>query len=332
MSKTLKIVLNVLTLALVVGFGYYMVRSMSLDNQTYLAEQQESNFVSPYKLIDSFEFDSDVLCFDVFEDKIYTVLSSRISVVSSNGRHLNFFGGFFANTRDMVVNHDGIFLLSPTNIELFSFEKKQLRLWEACSPNSDYVAITTSKNYIFVTDAENKNIVQYNKDGSLVRFITSPNRFIIPSLTFDIININDTIYVANSGRHQIESYTLNGEFISSFGKSGSQVGAFAGCCNPVFLAATSAGNILTSEKGNPRISSYSKDGKFRSILFDANMLGGGTDARRMKVFGENIYIAHKNTISVYTYDCKDARPCVSTKKKSCNDCKKPCQNNSQLKN
>jgi sugar lactone lactonase YvrE len=283
-------------------------------------ERAESAFVSPYKMINSFEFDSDVLGFDVNESFMSVALFDKVSVFDKSGKHQQDFR-IETGVRDIILEKNTAFLLYPMKIVSYIYfleEKKQV--WEACSPNSDYVAITTSEDYVFVTDAENKNIVQYNKQGGLVRFIKSPNGFIIPSHTFDIININDTIFVSNSGRHRIESYTLDGKFITSFGVSGAQAGAFAGCCNPVYLAATPGGNILTSEKGNPRISSYGKDGKFRTILFDSHTLGGGTNAYRMKVCGENIYVANKKTILVY---CRDAMCHVSTEKpctKSCNGC------------
>ena len=320
MNKILKIALNILIFAVIAGFGYYMIRSMNSDNRTRAGEQHaESTFVSPYTLVNSFEFNSDVICFDVFDDEIYAVLTDRISVSSG----FDYPGGTFADVRDFMINNDGMYLLFPTKIELYNFAKQRESEWNACSDNADYVAMTTSKNYIFVTDAANKNIVQYDRKGNLVRFIKSPEGFIIPSHTFDIININDTIYVSNSGRHQIESYTLDGEFISSFGKSGSQAGAFAGCCNPVFLAVTSGENILTSEKGNPRISSYGKDGKFRSILFDATMLGGGTNAYRMKVSDDHIYIANKKTVSVYG---RNILECASATGNSCKNSCSGCPN------
>jgi predicted lipoprotein with Yx(FWY)xxD motif len=110
---------------------------------------------------------------------------------------------------------------------------------------------------------------------------------------------------------------LDGKFIASFGETGGQAGAFAGCCNPVYLEKSSNGNILTSEKGNPRISCYGKDGKFRAILFDASMLDGGTAAREVHVSVENIYIASKKTISVYTFD-------ANLSKKLCAGCEEEC--------
>ena len=319
MNKTLKIILNILIFALIAGFGYYMFHSIKSDKKMIQSgeENTENTFVSLYQKIDSFEAASDIQCFDIYENRIYVALSDKMSVFDLSGNPQYDFT-IEAGVRDIVIDrieNGTIYLLYPTKIDLYSFEKKKIYECKSCSDNSDYCAITTTKDYIFVTDAENKNIVQYDKQGRLVRFIKSPEGFIIPSYSFDILNINDTLYCSNSGRHKIESYTSDGEFIASFGVAGTQAGAFAGCCNPVYLAKSIDGNILTSEKGNPRISSYGRDGEFRTILFNSNLLGGGTVAYRMKVAGENIYIAAGKTISIY---CRDAQLCVSTE--SCEGC------------
>ena len=52
-----------------------------------------------------------------------------------------------------------------------------------------------------------------------------------------------------SGRHLVESYSPEGEYISSLGKPGGAAGLFSGCCNPVYLAGNTHGEIITSEKG-----------------------------------------------------------------------------------
>ena len=278
-------------------------------------ENAENAFVSPYKKINSFDAAAEIICFDIYENMMYAALSDRVSVFDLLGKHQRDFK-IAPDVRDIVVENN-IYLLYPTRIAVYAFDRQKKGEWEACSNNSDYCAITVSKDYIFVTDVENKNIVQYDKQGQLVRFIKSPDGFIIPSYSFDIININDTIYCSNSGRHTIESYTLDGEFIASFGERGTQAGAFAGCCNPAYLAKSANGHILTSEKGNPRISCYGKDGKFRTILFDNHTLGGGTTAYQMRVSGENIYIASKKTIAVYSFDS-------TLSEKSCVGCKQEC--------
>ena len=86
-------------------------------------------------------------------------------------------------------------------------------------------------DFVFITDAQNKNIVKYSREGNFKTFIDSPRDFIIPSYSFDILSYNDTLYCVNSGRHLIESYTLDGDFIAAFGGSGTEHGFFAGCCN-----------------------------------------------------------------------------------------------------
>ncbi|MCL2561162.1 MAG: hypothetical protein FWE10_02400 [Rikenellaceae bacterium] len=303
MNKGLKITVNILVLLLIAGFGYYMISTVMSDEKTIpaAADDLESGFVSPYKKTGSFDAASDIICFYIYEEKIYAVLADRVSIFDLSGSHLNDFG-IETGVRDIAADDTGVYLLYPAGIDVYTLAGEAGGGWRSCSDNADYCALTTSREYVFVTDATHKHITQYNKEGGLIRFIRSPEGFIIPSYTFDIININDTIYCANSGRHRIESYTLDGRFISSFGKSGAQAGAFAGCCNPVYLAQSPDGHILTSEKGNPRISCYSRDGKFRTILFDSHALGGGTSAYEMHVSGKKIYIASKRTISVYTFD------------------------------
>ena len=321
MNKILKITLNILVFILIIGFGYYMVRTVISKDKTIQSgeENEEKTFVSPYKKTNSFDVDSEIQCFDIYKDTVYVVLSDKISIFDLSGTYHRYFS-IKAGVRDIVVEDAAIYLLYPTQIHLYSFEGQKNDEWEACSDNSDYCSFTTTQDCIFVTDAENKNIVQYDKQGGLVRFIKSPKGFIIPSYAFDIININDTVYCANSGRHQIESYTIDGEFIASFGTAGTEAGAFAGCCNPVYLEKTSNGHILTSEKGNPRISCYGKDGKFRTILFDGNTLGGGTAAYEMHVWEEMIYIANGKTILVYSKDVL----CSVSMGKSCAGCKAEC--------
>jgi len=327
-KKTLKIALNIFVFVLIAGFGYYMIRSIMSDEDTTQSgnENTKDTFVSPYEKVGSFDADSEIWYFYIYENAIYVALQDKVSVFDLSGKHQHDFA-IKENPREIAVDEAVICLLYPTKINVYSFEGQMLGEWEACSDNSDFCSFTITKDYLFITDAGNKNIAQYDKEnGNLVRFIESPERFVIPSYAFDIISINDTIYCANSGRHQIESYTLDGKFIASFGESGAQAGAFAGCCNPIYLAKSSDGNILTSEKGNPRISCYGRNGKFRTILFDADMLGGGTDAYEMQVSGENIYIASGKTISIYCRDVArggDVARNVSTEK-SCAGCEKDC--------
>ena len=303
MNKTLKITLNILVFVLIAGFGYYMVHSIMPDGKEMRSGEgnAENTFVSPYKKTTGFTTPSDILCFDLYENVIYAAQSGRISVFDlSSNRQRNF--TIQTDVRDIVVEDETIYLLYPQRIDLYTFDGTKKGEWAACSDHSDYCAFTTSKDYIFVTDVEYKLITQLDKEGRLVRFIKSPEGFIIPSYSFDIININDTIYCANSGRHKIESYTIDGEYITSFGIAGTQAGAFLGCCNPAYLAATPWGDIITSEKGIPRISCYSREGTFRTVLLNDKILDGGTLAYNVEMHDDKIYVARKKSLSVFVFD------------------------------
>ena len=303
MNKTLKIISNIFLFLLITGFGAYMVHSVVSEREAVQpnATNEADELVSPYKKTNSFDVLSEIVCFDLYDDSIFVALSNSISVYNLLGKQLRDFA-IEDGVRDMVVENGTVWLLYPTQIDQYSLDGEKRGGWEACSDQSDYCAITTTQEFVFVTDAANKNIVQYDKEGRLVRFIKSPQGFVIPSYAFDILSINDTLYCANSGRHQIECYTLDGVFIASFGSAGTQAGAFAGCCNPVYLASGPKGDILTSEKGLPHISSWSREGQFREVLLDSRSLGGGTAAYKVRVSGEHLYIAGKKTISIFFYE------------------------------
>ena len=93
---------------------------------------------------------------------------------------------------------------------------------------------------------------------------------------------------------------------------------FCGCCNPVHLTYTSTGEIITSEKGNPRVSCYGMDGEFRSLLLDSKALGGGNTAYDIKVSGDKLFIAGNNLISTFQYDK------ILAAKTACSDCGVDC--------
>ena len=277
----------------------------------------EATNSSPYKLVSSFSTPDKVVGFELYNDKLLIATLNNIFIYDRLGTLLdNFIVG--SDLRDIAVEGDLIYLLFPTRIDVYNESGKRVRSWEACSEQSDYCSFTTAPGAVFVTDAANKNICKYTSDGNFVKFIQSPNKFIIPSYTFGITHIDGTIYCSNSGRHQIESYTLDGDYIGCFGKAGGATGMFCGCCNPVHLTHTSTGEIITSEKGNPRISCYSADGKFRSLLLDSKTLGGGNTAYDIKIHEDRLFVVGKNLISTFQNDR------LLAAKTACSVCKVNC--------
>lgn len=265
-------------------------------------QTKRSEFKSPYRKVSSFKTGDEIEAFEVMGDRLLVATPNNLSIYASDGSLLNNFA-IGSDVRDIAVSQDEIFVLFPTRIEVYDADGGMLRDWEACSDNSDYCSLTVFGNHVFVTDASNKNICQYHTDGTLNRFINSPKGFVVPSYSFSITHIGETVYCSNPGRHLVESYSQDGEFLASFGEAGLAAGRFSGCCNPVHVTASPTGEILTSEKGVPRISCYSSNGEFRSILLDEKTLGGGHDAYEMRILdNEKILVAGKNGISTYQFD------------------------------
>jgi hypothetical protein len=260
-----------------------------------------STFQSPYKLVGAFRTPAHIDSFEFYNGEIIIATLNNVSIYQPGGNLVNNFA-VGSGLRDIAVNNDLIYLLFPARIEVYDFSGNLKKDWEACGENSDYCSIAVSPDYVFATDTSNKNICQYSLEGGLIRFIESPNRFIIPSYSFGITYANGQIYCSNPGRHSVEQYSVSGEYLGAFGGPGEAPGRFCGCCNPVYLSYTPRGEIITSEKGNPRISCYDSQGNFRNVLLGDQMLGGGSTAYDVKVYGDKIWIAGDNIISTFQYD------------------------------
>ncbi|MDR2813154.1 MAG: hypothetical protein LBB79_00635 [Prevotellaceae bacterium] len=258
-------------------------------------------FASPYKLVAAFATDQAIESLALRGDELYVAAAGTVSAYDGYGTLLRRFTAA-EPIRDIAVAGDEIYLLHPNSIGVYSPTGELLRGWEACSDLSDYCSLALASGCVFVTDVRNKNICKYTAEGNFVKFIHSPNGFVIPSYTFGIEHIGGALYCSNPGRHQVERYTVDGEYVGSFGKHGAAPGMFTGCCNPVYLSCTPSGDVITSEKGDPRISCYGRDGAFRGVLLDGKMLGGGRIAYDVKVQGDKIVAAGKKRVSIFRYD------------------------------
>lgn len=282
-----------------------------------IGTDEKVDFQSPYRRTFGFVAPDEINAFEVCEGKIILATQNNIYLYNMAGQEEKNFS-VPSDVRDIAFYKDNIYLLFASRIEVYSIEGDMIRDWAACSDDSDYCSFTVFDGGVFVTDATNKNICKYNLDGTLSCFIKSPEGFIVPSYSFGITNNDGYVYCSNPGRHKIEVYDKEGKFVRSFGKSGNAAGEFCGCCNPVYITCNGSGEIITSEKGIPRISCYTTDGKFRSILLNDKMLGGGHNAYDMKVYKDKLIVAGGKKVQVFQYNSKLAD------KTLCGDCNVDC--------
>ena len=300
MKKTPKIIFNLTMLLVIIGFVWYMAASVNKEKLPNSAHNREAEapFDSPYQQVSSFELPEEINRFELRDNRLFISAGQSVYIYDTEGNQLtNFTVG--EGVRDITVDGAEIYILYPARIAVFSLDGQPLRQWEAYSNRSDYCSFTLAGDALFVTDAENKYISKYDTEGYFERFIKSPAGFIIPSYSFDIDSWNDTIYCVNSGRHRIETYTIGGSFIAAFGSHGSEAGLFAGCCNPVYISFASCGTLITSEKGNPRISSFERNGKFKEMWLNSKMLGGGNKAYQVRAIDDKLLVAGNRKIMTF---------------------------------
>ena len=262
---------------------------------------QRSTLLSPYKKVASFKTAEDIESFELYQDYIVVASAKQVYIYGADGKLQQQFPTD-GEVMDVTVSDDLIYVLYPMHVDVFNMQGTKVREWEACDENADYCSLTVFGENVFITDAQNKLMCKYLTDGTFVKFIQSPNGFVVPSYSFGVMHMNGTVYCSNPGRHLVESYTADGEYLSAFGEAGINDGRFSGCCNPVYVTSNAGGEIITSEKGIPRISCYSPEGEFRSVLLDERTLGGGHAAYEVRVNRDKLIVAGKNQIITFQYD------------------------------
>lgn len=275
------------------------------DPQRQPGNSSNEPLVSPYRRTFGFEVPAEITALEVMNNHIVVGIPNFIYLYGFDGKIQEGFP-VRGDVRDMCCYNNRLYVLFPSHVEVYEGEGHLVQEWEACSEDADYCSLTVFDGGVFVTDASAKNICQYHLDGTLARFIKSPNGFVVPSYSFGITNMDGKVFCSNPGRHQVEEYSADGEYIGAWGKTGTGAGEFSGCCNPVHITNTAAGELLTSEKGLPRISCYSPDGTFRSVLLDDKALGGGHAAYDIKVFDDKLIITGGKKVSVFQYDERHA--------------------------
>jgi len=253
-----KIIVNAAILLLVVGFAGFAVWKVASNPAELGGEVKASSEVAQMKKAAEKSIGAEAVAAATENGTLYVAANS--SVVVFRGTEAVATHKVAAGVRNIAVHNGRIYLVYKAHVEVTDTAFNPIQTIAACSDNAELCSAAVVGSSIYVSDAENKNLVKYSADGSFQAFITSPNRFIVPSLVFDLAAKGDTLIAVNPGRHSLEFYTAGGEFIKSF------KGDFHGCCNPAFIAVDACGNIVASEKGEQRISSYATSGLLLGVL------------------------------------------------------------------
>lgn len=136
---------------------------------------------------------------------------------------------------------------------------------------ADVTAVRLVGGDVLIADATARVIRRYDLGGierGLIGARSKTGGFMLPnkSLDFDV-DAKGVVHAADSGRHQVTSWSLDGTPVASFGKFGmAQPEDFVGCCNPVNVAVAPDGSLVTAEKMIARVKVYGADRALLAVI------------------------------------------------------------------
>jgi hypothetical protein len=211
------------------------------------------------------------------QGEIYGLGDDEIRVFGSDGMLLRNWR-VLQDASCLTVAADGrVYVGALGKIEIY--DRAGNRLGGFSAGETDKPAFITSlkifRNEILAADSDARYIRRFDQNGKQLGVIGTRNNtgnFMLPNrwLDFDV-DSKGLIMAADTGRHLVEAWALDGSPVGSFGKFGMTDPAhFVGCCNPVNLALTPDGKVVTAEKMVARVKVYEPTGKLVAVIGPEN--------------------------------------------------------------
>lgn len=207
------------------------------------------------------------------KDRIYVAGDSAVRVFDANGALVRTIP-LPAAPRCLAVAKDGTAYVGMTDhVVVLAPDGSRKAVWPSAGEKAIFASVAVGEENVFVGDGGNRVVLRYDLSGKLLGRIggKDPSRgidgLLAPSPHLDVaVGAGDVLRVANPGRLRVELYTADGEPLGHWGKGGSEMSRFQGCCNPTQFVLLDDGSVVTSEKGLPRVKVLDKAGALTSVV------------------------------------------------------------------
>jgi len=241
-------------------------------------------------------------CFALFDDSTFVIGSAdppRLSLFDDTGTLLRTIDlpeeprAIVCGTPNTIFT-DKIVVAHLAQIAIYHAEGKQVASHELNDEKLDIRSLVLTSKYLFAADTGNRLIYRFNPSdhwhtlaigtsASPVHVTSVFSRHAKPfdgfvvyaaPITMTFSHQSGLLYIANPGRHRVDVFTQDGFYQPelSWGEPSSSLSGFAGCCNPIGLAALDDGRMLTVEKAIPRIKIFRTDGHLDTVVAGPNIL------------------------------------------------------------
>jgi hypothetical protein len=216
-------------------------------------------------------------------DGIYVAGNNSVLVFDYDGTSRSSFESEWPVRCLAIDENQDVYLGMVDHVEVYDRNGTKQASWESLGEQAIITSVAIAKSDVFIADAGNKVVWRYDKSGIKRQRIGDKDEakdipgFIIPSPYFDVaVDPDGFLWVANTGRHSLENYSVDGNFRSSWGEFGMEIHGFSGCCNPSHFAIMEDGSFVTSEKGLPRIKIHNRIGGLVSVVAPTEQFIEGT--------------------------------------------------------
>ena len=279
------------SLAGILFFGYRAVRDNAKKEQKNpFAYDIQSYEASGAELVHYSEVDRIPITLPMVsgiavgpDDGIYVSGNDSVLVFDNDGTS-RFSFHTEAPARCLAVDKNrAVYLGMGDHVEVYDRKGVKQARWESLGEQAIITSIAVAKTGVFIADAGNKIVWKFDSSGSRLQRIGDKDEakdipgFIIPSPYFDVaVDPDGFLWAANTGRHSLENYSVDGNFRSSWGEYGMEIQGFSGCCNPSHFVILEDGSFVTSEKGLPRVKVYNRIGYLVSVVAPTETFIEGT--------------------------------------------------------
>lgn len=191
--------------------------------------------------------------------------------------------------------------------------------WPPVANTPIVTSIAVAGDNVYVADAGNKIVHQYNRAGQLQRALCAKNPdhnflgLLIPTPYLDIaVSPEGDLWVVDPGRHALLHVDKSdGHVLSSWNKNSMDIEGFVGCSNPTHVALMPGRLFVTSEKGVPRIKLYAVTGTLLGVIAAPGLFGEDTKGLDLAVDAKNRVIVldpEKKQVRIFTVQHESITP------------------------
>lgn len=303
-----------------IGLGYFALLSESGFQEPVMTIQQDVDAIAQLDEVDSRYIESasidpklnDAQAMTVGVDgRLYVAGQDAIAVFGASGAEI---GRYVVEGRPkcLTVANDGtLYVAFSDHVEVLDATGKQKASWAKLDDQPYLTSIALQDEYVYVADAGNKVVIQYDQSGTILNRIGQKDEeqdvpgIEVPSPYLDLaVNDEGNLWVVNPGKLGMERYRSDGSIVTSWYRPEMlDLKGFTGCCNPTHVAFTQDGKLVTAEKGLVRIKIYDvTNGEYEELVAGSKLFPREQSLKDMVVDSKNRILVldpRQNAIRVF---------------------------------